>query len=141
MRDGKRDLSLLAITLEIILYTTLHKAMGLKPSGVMAFSCFGIRAMKEALRAFRTFLDILILFDCFPESFEEIYIEPIQAWGFSILHFINHSTDLLFRHWLVNIVVVLSGDQLRDVLSELVNEPGSILQRFLCYTEEVLYKD
>jgi len=48
-------LSLLAITLEIILYTILNRAMGLKPSAVMAFSFFGIRAMKDALNTFRTF--------------------------------------------------------------------------------------
>ena len=38
-------------------------------------------------------------------------------------------------------MVVLSGDQLRDILSEMVNEPGSILQWILFNIEEVLYKD
>ena len=59
MRDGRRGLNLSTITLEINFYTTLHKAMGLKTSRVMEISYFGTRVMKEALRAFRTFLYFL----------------------------------------------------------------------------------
>jgi len=59
MRESRSGLNRLAITLEIILYTTLHKAVGRKPSVVMAFSYFGIRAMKNAFRACSNFLDLL----------------------------------------------------------------------------------
>ena len=58
-RVGRRGLSMFAITFEIILYTTLHNAMGLNLSGVMAFSCFRSRAMKEVLSTFRIVLFFL----------------------------------------------------------------------------------
>jgi len=38
-------------------------------------------------------------------------------------------------------VVIFSGDQLRDVLSEMIDEPGSVLQRLLYNTKEMLYKE
>lgn len=56
---GSRCLSLLEITLEMILYTTLHKAMGLNLFGVTAFFCLGIKAMKDSLRALGTVLEFL----------------------------------------------------------------------------------
>ena len=103
-----------AVTFDIILYTKVHKAMGLNIFGVMVFSCFGIKAMKEALRAFKTVLDFLessttSRISClivFPTIFEEIRIEPIQAQRFPILHLIHNFTDLLFRHWPIKIVVI-----------------------------------
>ena len=52
-------MSLLSKILEIILYTTLHKAMGLNFSRVRVESYLGIREMKEVLRAFRLVLLLL----------------------------------------------------------------------------------
>lgn len=88
-------MSLLAITLEMILYTTLHRAMGLNLSGVVDFYCFGINAMKEALITFRTDIQD-VLFDCFLAGFEKIYIKSIWAKGFPILHHIGKFPDLIF---------------------------------------------
>lgn len=59
MKAVRRGLSLLVITLEIILYTTLHKVMALDLSSVIDFRYFGIKSMKEALRDFITVLDLL----------------------------------------------------------------------------------
>lgn len=52
-------MSLLAITLEIILYITLHRAMGRNFSGVWASSSLGIRARKVEFRDMRIELERL----------------------------------------------------------------------------------
>ena len=58
-RVGRSGLSLFAITLDIILYTTFHKAMGMNLSSVMNLSYFGIKVMKEALSALKIVLFFL----------------------------------------------------------------------------------
>ena len=56
-RVGRSGLRRLAITLDIILYTTLHNAIGLNLSGEVAFSYLGIKAMKDSLSTFKTVLN------------------------------------------------------------------------------------
>jgi len=46
------------MTLDIILYITLHNAIGQNLSGEVAFFCLGIKAMKDSLSAFKTFLNL-----------------------------------------------------------------------------------
>jgi hypothetical protein len=58
-RVGRRGLSLLATTLEMILKTTLHNSMGLSLSGVRATSYLGITMIKVVLSAFKIVLSLL----------------------------------------------------------------------------------
>ena len=53
MIELKTCLSLLAMTLEIILYTVLHKDIGLKSSKVNCVAFFGTRAIKVLLKSLR----------------------------------------------------------------------------------------
>ena len=63
-----------------------------------------------------------ILVDNIPTSFEEIYIESIRTQSLTIFHFLEDFTDLFFGNWSVKIAVILSGNQLGDILYEVLDE-------------------
>lgn len=104
MRDGRRGLSLLEITLEIILYTTLHKDMGQKTSRSIAFSCFGIKAMNEALRALKIFLDFLESSTASSMSYLTIYQQAFPFFISLIASLTSSSDTGLLTLWFSSLV-------------------------------------